>query len=437
MEFEYNMLLIYTHKITPRFSYVMRHIFTRILGLEVTYTTKVEDFIKHKGAKITYTRQPLQNEFFVRSNDLLFEQGINDLQIKMNQWDGVPCFFTAGEKSSIPYDIFSASFYLLSRYEEYLPHVKDIHGRFPPMESLAYQNKFLHLPVVDIWAFKLLDKLQERFPGIQAKQKEYSYTSIVDVTSSHCYAHRGMVRSVAGLLLDLGTFKLKRLWQRFLVWVKVSKDPYDNYFELIDMHKKFGIKSMFFFQFAEYSTYDKNVSTNNNNFKYLIKSVADYGQVSLACSYSSFDNIDLLKEEKRRLSDVINRPITSSRLRYNRVDVPLTYRNLVEAEFTDDYTMGYTHVTGFRAGTCRSFYFYDINLELQQPIKVHPFAVHDYALTRFQNKEDILETVNSLYQQTKSVSGDFITIFSNELLGEKHKVNWKDLYLTMLERYHV
>jgi hypothetical protein len=239
------------------------------------------------------------------------------------------------------------------------------------------------------------------------------------------------------MLLDLGTFKLKRLAERFLVLVKARKDPYDNYSLLIDMHKKFGIKSMFFFQFAEYSTYDKNVSTTNNNFKYLIKSVADYSQVSLACSYSSFDNIELLKDEKKRLYDVINKPINASRLRYNRVDVPSTYRNLVEAEFTDDYTMGYTHEIGFRAGTCRSFYFYDINMELQQPIKIHPFAVHDYALTRYQSKGDILDKVNLLYQQTKSVSGDFITIFSNELLGGTQRVDWKDLYLTMLESYHV
>ena len=91
------MLLVYTHKITPRFSYIMRHMFTRILGIEVIYTTKVEDFIKHSGAKITYSKQPLQNEFFVRSNDLLFQQGINDFPIKMSRWGDIPCFFSAGD----------------------------------------------------------------------------------------------------------------------------------------------------------------------------------------------------------------------------------------------------------------------------------------------------------------------------------------------------
>src|SRR5665811_196849 len=99
------MLLIYTHKITPRFTYTMKQVFTRILGIEVSFTTKVEDFIKHTGEKITYTKKPLQNEFFVRSNDLLFEQGINDFDIKISEWEDVPCFFGAGERSTIPFAV--------------------------------------------------------------------------------------------------------------------------------------------------------------------------------------------------------------------------------------------------------------------------------------------------------------------------------------------
>lgn len=431
------MLLIYTHKITPRFSYIMRHIFTRILGIEVSYSTKVEDFIKHTGPKITYTKQPLQNEFFVRSNDLLFEQGINDLQINVEDWEGVPCFFKTGERSNLPYDIFSASFYLLSRYEEYLPHVKDIHGRFPPSESIAYRHKFLKQPVVDFWTFKLLDKLKERFPDLVHKINAYQYTSIIDVTTSHCFAYRGFVRSLAGFLLDIGTLKLRRVGQRIAVWFNPNKDPYNNFSWLIELHKKHKVKSMFFFQFAEYSTYDKNVSPNSNKFKYLIKSVADYSTVALAASYSSFGDYELLKQEKKRLSNVINRPITNSRLRYNRVDVPDTYRYLVEAEFTNDYTMGYTHEIGFRAGTSFPFQLYDINLELQQPIKVHPFAFHDYALINLNSEDQIFSELDVLYKAVKQANGRLITIFSNELLGGNKKVNWLNFYEKVIQKYHV
>lgn len=431
------MLLIYTHKITPRFSFIMKQIFERILGVNVQFTAKVEDFIKHTGPKITYTKLPLQNEFFIRSNDLLFEQGINDLQIKIHDWEDTPCFFNAGERSAIPFDIFSASFYLLSRYEEYLPHVKDVHDRFPPLESLAYKNNFLQMPVVDIWANKLLLKLKERFPELIARENKYTYNSIIDVTTSHCYAHRGIVRSFAGFILDITSLKFKRVLQRISVWFDPEKDPYNNFSWLIACHKKYKITSLFFFQFAEYSTFDKNVSTNNNRFQFLIKQISDYSIVSLCASYSSFYNTDLLKKEKKSLSNVINRPINYSRLRYNRVDIPLTYRNLVEAEFTDDYTMGYTHEIGFRASTSFPFYFYDINLEVQQPIKIHPFAVHDYALNKLKNIAEITELLDFVYWQTKNVNGKFNTVFSNELLGEQRVVDWKQLYENVLRKYHV
>ncbi|MGB5608703.1 MAG: hypothetical protein WBM79_05965, partial [Eudoraea sp.] len=118
-------------------------------------------------------------------------------------------------------------------------------------------------------------------------------------------------------------------------------------------------------------------------------------------------------------------------------DIPHTYRNLVEAEFTDDYTMGYTHEMGFRAGTCTPFYFYDIAIEEKQPIKIHPFAVHDYALRNSNSEDEALEKIRIYYDQVKKVNGHFITIFSNELLGGDQEINWLDLYNKVIQKYHV
>ena len=431
------MLLIYTHKITPRLTYIMRHVFVNILGVELDFTTKVEEFIKHTGPKITYTKQPLQNEFFIRSNELLFEQGVNDIQLNIADWDGVPCFFQAGEKSILPFDIFAASFFMLSRYEEYLPHVKDIHGRFSPKDSVAFQNGFLQKPVVDIWAFKLLDALKERFPELEHKDKTYDFISVLDVATSHCYANRGVVRGLVGLLLDVGTLKLKRVVERIAVGINRQKDPYDNYAEIIALHKKYKVKCNFFFQFADYSKYDKNVSTNSIRFKSLIKYVADYVPVSLAASYSSFSNLELLKKEKANLEVVINRPVNNSKMRYNRVDVPQTYRNLIATEFTDDYTMGYTFELGFRAGTCTTFQFYDIPLEVKQPIKVHPFAVHDISLSKIKKDQDLLRQVQQITNEVQKVNGTLITMFSNEVLGNKEDRDWMAIYAEIIKEQHV
>jgi hypothetical protein len=415
----------------------MRHIFVNILGVELDFTTKVEEFIKHTGPKITYTKQPLQNEFFIRSNEMLFEQGINDIQLTIADWEGTPCFFPTGERSNLPYDVFAASFFLISRYEEYLPHVKDIHSRFSPKDSIAYQNGFLQKPVVDIWAYKLLEALKERFEDFEYKIKGYDFISVLDVATSHCYANRGIARGLAGLIMDFGTFKLKRVVDRISVGLNRMKDPFDNYEELIALHKKYKVKCNFFFQFADYSKYDKNVSTNSMKFKSLIKYVADYAPVSLAASYSSFTDLELLRKEKANLEEVINRPVNSSKMRYNRVDVPETYRNLITAEFTDDYTMGYTYELGFRAGTCTEFQFYDIPLEVKQPIKVHPFAIHDYALSRIKKDEVILQQVKKITDEVSKVNGTTIVMFSNELLGNKDDRDWMSLYAEIVKEQHV
>ena len=415
----------------------MKHLFVQLMGVEIGFTTRVEDFIKHQGPKITYTKQPLQNEFFIRSNDLLFEQGINDIQIKIQDWEGLPCFFKTDERSNIPFDIFSASFYLLSRYEEYLPHVKDELGRFPPETSVAFENGFLEVPVVDLWAHKFLGLLKERFPDISVKPMKYQFTSIVNVTTSHCYAFRGLGRSLAGFFFDLSRLQFSRVGKRVAVWLFPRKDPFDNFSELIKIHKKYKSRTMFFFQFADYSTHDKNISIYKNRFRFLIKSMADYSIVSLSASMAAGENPEILKKEKKRLSNLINRPIKYSRMRYNKVFVPHTYRDLVDAEFTDDYSLGYTHHVGFRASTSFPFPFYDINLEVQQPIKVHPFAIYDYALQNLRTKEEVLTKLDGIYHNVKKAKGHLVMVFSNELLGGKHKINWLELYQTLLRRYYV
>lgn len=415
----------------------MKHIFSRILGVDVSFTTTVEDFIKHSGPKITYAKKPLQNEFFIQSNPLLFEHGISDVGIKIDDWDGLPCFFEAGERSNIPFDIFSASFYLLSRYEEYLPHVKDELGRYPVKESLAYQHKFLQRPIVDLWAKKFLQVLKERFPDIVQRQKQYQFTSIVNVTTSHCFAYRGFLRTIGGVILDLSKLKLMRLVKRVAVWIKPHKDPYDNFSYLIDLHKEINCKTMFFFQFASYSKHDKNVSIFKNKFRYLIKSVADYSIVSLSASDNSSLNNEILKEEKDSLAELLNRPVTYARMRYNRINIPKTYQDLVATEFTDDFTMGYTHNIGFRAGTCTPFYFYDINLEVQQPIKVHPFAVCDYAFLKYKKQGQVFEALDAIFREVKQVNGNLNMVFSNELLGSNNRLKWLQLYKAILKRYYV
>ncbi|MDP4607368.1 MAG: polysaccharide deacetylase family protein [Flavobacteriaceae bacterium] len=429
-------LLIYTPEITIRLRYVAQQFFSRILGLKFTLTTDRSAFLAYSGPKLAYAKQSLGVGLWMKSHDLLFDGGIEDYPIGVVEWSGIPCFFQTAEHEPIACDLLAASFYLLTRYEEYLPHVSDEHGRFPAAQSLGARHGFLTLPVVDLWAQRLLGLLTEQFGDLKAQKNVYHYCSMLNVSASHEFLYRGFLRQISGVLMDILGFKLRRLGYRALVGMGMKRDPYDLYEEVLKAHKKLGQVPKVFFQLAQYGPFDKNVSPYNRHFQHLIKSVGDYAQIALAASYASFDDPELLLEEKKVLSDIVHRPIDSCKTRYNRLNIPLTYRDMVDAGFTQDYSMGYTHDLGFRAGTCTPFYFYDLYLEMQQPIMVYPFAVQDYALLKEKSVADALRKMQAMYDQVHQLGGWMGVIFSMELLGSPQKYDWKKLYVAQLKAFY-
>ncbi len=430
------MILVYSHKVTPRVRYIFKHIFTRILLIPVGFTSKIEEFVAHSGPKMSYTKTALGNEFFVRSNELLFEQGVNDLEIIIQKWEEVPCFFNAGAKSSIPFDIFAASFYLISRYEEYLPHLKDNHQRYTAKESLAYKNNFLEQPVVDIWAYKLLEFIKDRFPDYKLKNRQYKYISTIDVDNAYAYKHKSLVRSVGGFFNDFFKLKIFNLWDRFAVVFRIKKDPFDTFDKIIEIKNKQDIRTIFFFLIGDYTTFDTNVSASKNKFRLLIKSMVDYARVGLHPSYFSMKNPALLKKEKERLENITNMPIMRSRQHYLRFSLPETYQHLIDLEITEDYSMGYAGNVGFRASTCTPFYFYDLDFEIQTPLKIFPFALMDTTLNDYMKltPKQSLGKIRDLRNQVKAVNGTFITLFHNESLSNYLRwKGWSRLYDLMVK----
>lgn len=418
------MLLVYTHKITPRLTYVFKHICTRILGIPVNFTSTVEEFIAHDSLKMSYTKQPLSNELFVRSHDLLFQQGLADFDINVHVWEDTKCFFSTSDKSSLAYDIFAASFYLLSRYEEYLPHVKDDYGRFTASESLAFKHQFLDEPVIDIWAYKLKTLLENHFPSFEFPHKSYNIQPVIDVPMAYYFKQKGLMRTIGGSFNDLARLKLKRFYQRYQAIFGFKRDPYDTFKWMINKQKSVKQRFIVFFLIGDFSTYDKNISINNKHFVSLIKSVADYCKVGLKVSFLALDNSDILKKEKLKMEAILNYPVEATRHSFSKLNLPESYRNLIELEIKQDFTMGYINHLGFRAGTCTPFQFYDLDYEVQTPLQIHPFCFIDYALLKKQSFLDKKEELLRLIQRVKDVKGTFTAVFHNYTFSNDDE-RWK------------
>jgi hypothetical protein len=428
------MLLVYTHKITPRLNYVFKHICTRVLNIPVSFTSKIEEFIAHDSLKMSYCGQQLGNEFHVKSHQILFEQGLSDIDIHVHTWDSTKCFFFNGDKSGFPFDIFGAAFYLLSRYEEYLPHVKDQYGRFMAKDSIAHKHEFLHQPVIDIWAYKFKAELQLKFPEFPFKERVYKVSPVIDIPMAYYFKNKGLMRTIGGTLNDIYRFKLRQLYQRYLVLFGLKKDPYDTFRWLINKQKKVKSKFQMFFLIGDYSTFDKNINTNKKIFVSLIKSVADYCKVGLKLSYFGLDNFEILKKEKIKMEAIINTSLLASRNSFNKLNLPNCYRNLINLEVKEDYSMGYVNEIGFRAGTCSPFLFYDLDYEIQTPLMIHSFQVMDYALLSKKSFLDKKQAVEKMIQEIQAVDGTFIPIFHNYTFSSEHRwTGFKDLFNLILK----
>ncbi|HEY0031381.1 MAG TPA: polysaccharide deacetylase family protein [Bacteroidia bacterium] len=429
-------LLIYTHKITHRNKYIFNLIFKDMLGIDFSLISDIDQFRNDNGAKLSYTNNPVSEELFFSSRSLLFETGITDQNIAPFDLQGNKVFFATGKASALSFDAFAASFYLVSRYEEYLPHIRDEHDRFDTKDSLAFNHGFLNKPVVNTWVLWIKSLLQKKYPQLVFPEKKYEFVSTIDIDNAYAYREKGFTRSVGGYLKSVSNMDLAELGERTRVLLGMEKDPYDTYDFQLDIIKKYKLKSIYFFLLGDYGINDKNLPIESKRFQSLIKMLGDYAQIGIHPSYGSNKSRTQLKKEVDRLSNVLHRDITQSRQHFLKLTLPETYRNLIELDITDDYTMGFASQVGFRASICTPFNFYDLDRELETKLKIHPFAMMEGTL-KYNMKiksQDALAIIKPLIDEVKNVNGVFMSLWHNDTLNDKKIwAGWRQVYEEMVQ----
>jgi hypothetical protein len=431
-----NKILVYSHKITSRVRFVFRLFLREHLGLEVEFTGKPEVFAAWIGPKISYAQAPLGDELFFFNRNLLFESGIKEQNISVFEWEKNKVFFATGKSSALPFDPFACAFYLVSRYEEYLPHIRDRLDRFDAHSSLAWEHGFLEIPVVNHWILMVRDLLKLKYPEITFVPRKYSFTPTIDIDNAYAYRLKGIMRTTGGYARALVHLDLKDFRTRTRVLFFNETDPYDTYAYQLSVQKKYGYKPIYFFLLGDYGVNDKNISPQNRKFHELIRSLSDYSHVGIHPSFGSNTDSSKLPVEISRLRNIVHSDITKSRQHFLMMKFPETYRNLAERDITDDYSMGFANEIGFRAGICTPFNFYDLDNESESNLKIHPFPVMDATLNLYMklSPEAAIERVKKITQAVRAVDGDMMFIWHNETLSEdKQWLGWRKVYESIIE----
>jgi hypothetical protein len=404
---------------SPRSEWIFKLIFEDILGIELNIIDDLTSLPEGVKVLLNYSPQQVSGMLNVAPAGLLSEAGIKTQQITMSSYEDLPVFYQT-DGGDLPFDPFSMSFFLVSRYEEYLPFKADQHARFPYTESLAFKEGFMHLAIVDRLADILKKRLLRLDPDIHFPERKYHFLPTVDIDIAYAHLGKGFIRTYGAMIkLALGG-KFAEIRSRLATMRGKANDPFDNFGFMSRVFKQHDFKPVYFILAGDPGPFDRNLSLSNKKFAALIKDLGANADVGVHPSYGSGGNPAVLKKEINRISRVCGKKISKSRQHFVKMKFPDTYRSLIECGIKEDYSMGWADTCSFRAGTATPFRFYDLVQEQKTDLTVFPFMFMDSTLSDYMhlNPDQYLEAVKPLIEEVKSCKGCLCGIWHNYAIAD-------------------
>ncbi len=417
-------MILYSPSITARLRYTCAFI-GRELGHSLQLTDSREEFLGAPSPRINYSAVPIEGEdLWVKPHGLLSEQGKREQRVECFTGDGQVKFFPVS--GHLSFDIFAAIFYLLSRYEEYLPHTKDMYGRYAHENSLAFKEGFLDKPLINDWLLYLRNKFKLE------SDSSFNFIPTYDIDEAFSFRHKEWKRTAGAAFKDLLKGNWRRLKFRRDVLNNKLRDPFDSYEWIGALHKQHQLIPRYFFLVAaKTGQYDRNILPVEKTLQAIIKEHAGKYPVGIHPSWQSGDDPGLLGKEIDTLSAITGKKVVSSRQHFIRLTIPQTYRRLISAGIQEDYSMGYGSINGFRASVASPFFWYDLEKEEETSLLLYPFCYME-ANSFYEQKieaQQALQEMRHYYQVVKAVNGTMVTIWHNTFLGTDPLFEgWRDVY---------
>jgi len=321
-------------------------------------------------------------------------------------------------------DIIASSFFILSRYEEVVLDKKDRFDRFPATESLAYKEGFLNRPIVNEYIDLLWSWIDSFELGFKRKNswgdKDFvvCLTHDVDSMQKHKW-YRPPLRGVGSYLLKHR--KAKEAGELTLSYLKsiFGHDPHNTFDYMLSLEKKYTCNSTFFLMSINKRTdFDNGYWHKTKQLKGVIDKINEHGcEIGLHPSYESCNDGDMLRLEKNRLEEAIERKVYGCRQHYLRFEVPTTWEIQEKAGFLYDTTLSFADYDGFRCGICLPFKPYDLLENRVLNLWEIPLIVMEGTLQnpdyRGLSPDEGFETIRHHIETIKRHKGVFVFLWHN------------------------
>lgn len=434
----------------PEREYAIKVLFDTLLGVD--YELKPRMGIRDYIIKVSEEKKLIvQDHFFSSLNENEGYLDKKNLPIKAaltNHEHDLPeaviiygnnYFAQTEENTVLGIDIFASSFFMLTRWEEVVNDTKDTHQRFPHQAAYAYQQNFLHRPVVNEYV-ALLQKLLLQL-GYQGSFKKRSFELIPTHDVDHIRywkSEKQMKRQLGGDILKrynpLLAMKTYREYQN--VARGKMKDPYDTFDFLMSKSEEVGLKSRFYFIAGGKTEHEGNYDIHSPEAKSLIQKIKERGHIiGIHPSYDSYLDLEMLKAEKQTLEEVAGQEITEGRQHYLRFSVPETWQNWEDAGLKVDSSMNYAGYEGYRCGTASAFPVFNVKTRRQLKLLERPMVLMDTnpIMHNFNDISKDYKEVNSYFiEKSRLYAMPLTVLFHNSVFSMYQKQGIENAYNNLL-----
>lgn len=398
-------MLIYIPKPSIRVQYVFDFVLAETLSLEYELTSNL-DFFKASDAhcKWSYGLE-VEGVPSLPAANLLWETRVQQQRCIQIIHEDIVALFPTDVWDTVNFDIFASLFFLISRYEEYLPCVKDTHGRYAAIQSTAFQFGFLETAMVNryiVWFIKWLRSHNLNHDVRMSKPK-----ALVTVDIDHPFYTRD---------ISIGKWLKRNL--KDLSFLS-EKDKYDTTSYMLDSIG--SLASIFFILCPQKPTeVDHHNQRDSEAFLSMIHQLRLRTKIGLHPSYYAEEHT-LFSEELAWLSEQHERKIKSVRFHYLRFNIETTPQLLMNHQIQNDFSLAYgTHV-GFRTSTSLPFYLFDLTRNVKTKLRIYTPCIMD-SVFKYHGKSNYREHFSQLAEEVKMYGGVFIPIFHNDIVSEEE---WK------------
>ena len=338
-------------------------------------------------------------------------------------------------------DFIASSYFLLSRYEEYInPNSnRDSHGRYIGKLSIPAKANFIHRPIIEEYSNFLRNLLQKT--GVELNEIPNKIGQIYLTHDVDSITNYRRLRGFIGGLYRSIFKKSESLSSILKANININNDPIYTFPWILQQDNLIPQATQIYFIKAAYQAtgFDRPIynliGKNFSKLKNDILKSSPKAIFGLHASYQSGHTPNIINNEKKRLQySIENQQISTCRHHFLRSLQPNDMEVLINANITDDYTMGYADIAGFRLGTCRATKFINPATRKLTALTLHPLTIMDCTLTEPHymnlNYEQALSYSLSLINETQKHNGDICLLWHNTTFTNN---NHKDLYTKIIK----